>query len=97
VAGGELFAREQSRLTEGGRGWLTRATDEIRRHPYSPVRVVVVAETLALAEARADAAAGFLAAAMILPREQVETAVEQKPDLRAEMDGKVRIVIEHAE
>jgi hypothetical protein len=34
---------------------------------------------------------------MILPREQIETEAEQRPDLRAELDGLVRIVIEHAD
>jgi hypothetical protein len=33
---------------------------------------------------------------MIVPREQVETEPVQRPDLRAEMDGSVTIVIEHA-
>jgi len=91
LAGGELFNREQAKLTDRGRDWVIRATDEIRCHPYSPVRVVVVAEQ------RADAVASCLATNMILPREQVETAAEQKPDLRAELDGTVRIVIEHAD
>jgi uncharacterized membrane protein len=97
LAGGELFKREKAKLTDRGRDWLVRATDEIRRHPYSPVRVVVVAESLPLAEQRADAVASCLATNMILPREQVETAAEQKPDLRAELDGTVRIFIEHAD
>jgi hypothetical protein len=97
LAGGELFQREQAKLTDRGHDWLIRATDEIRCHPYSPIRVVVVAESLPLAEQRADAVASFLATNMILPREQVETAAEQKPDLRAELDGTVRIVIEHAD
>ena len=95
MAGGELFIREDSKLTETGQKWLTRSTDEIRRHPYSPIRVVVTAETQVLAEARADPAAGYLAESMILPREQVETESIQKPDLRAEMDGSVAVVIEH--
>jgi len=97
LAGGELFARLDHNLTATGKGWLTRVCDEIRRHPYSPVRVVVVAEELKLAEKRTDTVATFLAESMILPREQVETAAEQRPDLQAELDGSVMIVIEHAE
>jgi len=97
MAGGELFVPEESRLTDPGRSWLTRSTDEIRRHPYSPIRVVVTAETEALALARADLVAGFLADSMILPREQVETEAVRKPDLRAEMDGSVAVIIEHVE
>ncbi len=97
IAGGEIFAREQSELTDSGKAWLTRAADEIRRHPYSPVRVTVTAETKDLAARRADAAAGFLATTMILPREQVETEAVQKADLRAEMDGTVAIAIQHAD
>lgn len=97
IAGGELFARRESELTSRGRDWLVRAADEIRRHPYSPVRVVVTAETLALAQQRAEQVAALLADSMILPREQVETRAEQKPDLRAEMDGAVAVVIEHAD
>jgi hypothetical protein len=76
---------------------LTRASDEVRRHPYSPIRVHVEAETLALAQQRADAVASFLATAMILPREQVETDATEREELRAEMDGRVRIVVEHAD
>lgn len=97
LAGGEIFARQQSELTAPGRRWLTRSTDEIRRHPYSPVRVVVTAETQALAEARADLVAAFLAESMVLPREQVETLAVRKADLRAEMDGSVAVVIEHVD
>jgi hypothetical protein len=97
LAGGEIFTREQSKLTEPGRRWLTRSTDEIRRHPYSPVRVIVTAESQALAAERADLVAAYLAEAMILPREQVETQAIQKPDLRAEMDGSVAVVIEHVD
>lgn len=97
LAGGELFHRHETKLTGDGEAWLTRASDEIRRHPYSPVRVIVVAEELRLAEIRADAVANFLAESMILPREQVETEAEQQADLRAEMDGSVLIVIEHAD
>lgn len=97
IAGGELFKRDESALTDGGEDWLTRATDEIRRHPWSPVRVVVTAEDLALAEKRADKVGAFLAEAMILPREQVETEAVQKPDLKSEMDGSVAIVVEHVE
>jgi hypothetical protein len=97
LAGGELFVREETGLTDRGKDWLTRTADEIRHHPYSPLRVVVTAETLSLAEGRADEVATFLARAMILPREQVETEAVQQPDLRAEMDGSVAIYIEHAE
>jgi hypothetical protein len=97
LAGGELFVREEVELTPTGRDWLTRSTDEIRHHPYSPVRVVVTAESQELAEQRADAVATFLARSMILPREQIETEAIQRPDLRAELDGSVAIAIEHVE
>ncbi len=97
LAGEGLFKPKESALTEEGRRWLVRATDEIRRHPYSPVKVVATAESDPLAAARADLVAGFLAECLILPREQVETEAVRKPDLRAEMDGSVAVVIEHAE
>lgn len=97
MAGGEIFDRDLAEVTGGGDGWLVRAADEIRRHPYSPVRVVVTAETRELAVSRAEAVAGHLAASMILPREQIETEAVQKPDLRAEMDGTVAVVIEHVD
>ena len=97
LAGTEIFVRDESDVTDGGAHWLTRAADEVRRHPYSPVRVRVEAETLSLAEQRADHVASFLANAMILPREQVETEAVVKEELRAEMDGRVRIVVEHAD
>ncbi|MDY0109752.1 MAG: hypothetical protein RBT60_07425 [Candidatus Krumholzibacteria bacterium] len=97
IAGGELFLRRESALTARGSDWLVRAADEIRRHPYSPVRVVATAETLALAERRAELVAFHLADSMILPRGQIETESVQKPDLRAELDGFVAVVIEHAD
>lgn len=97
MTGDELFVRDQSALTGSGERWLVRSTDVIRQHPYSPIRVVVTAERQALADERADVVASFLAESMILPREQVETAGVRKPDLRAEMDGSVAVVIEHVE
>lgn len=97
IAGGELFPRRESSLIARGEDWLVRAADEIRRHPYSPVRVVVTAETMALAEQRADKVATHLAESMILPREQIETRAQQRPDLRAELDGQVAVIIEHAD
>jgi hypothetical protein len=95
IAGGQLFVRNETELTRSGEKWLVRASDEIRHHPYSPVRVIVTAETLDLAAERADHVATFLASALILPREQVETDTVQKADLKAEMDGSVAVVIEH--
>ncbi len=97
MAGEELFARDEKELSEKGKRWLTRSADEIRRHPYSPVKVVITAETTSLAEARAEEVAGFLAASMILPLEQVETEAIARPDLRAELDGSVAVHIEHVE
>jgi hypothetical protein len=97
LAGGELFARTESEVTAVGARWLRRVADEIRRHPYSPVRVVVTAETEALAVARADQVAALLARNMIVPREQIETGAVQRPDLKAEMDGTVAVTIEHAD
>ena len=97
IAGGELFPRLESDLNETGKRWLTRSADEIRRHPYSPVRVIVTAENLQLAQQRALEVAGYLAESMILPLEQVETETVVKPDLRAEMDGAVAVVIEHVD
>ena len=95
IAGGQLFVRNETGLTDTGENWLIRASDEIRHHPYSPVRVIVTAETLDLATKRADEVATFLASELILPREQVETDTVQKADLKAEMDGSVAVVIEH--
>ncbi len=95
IAGGQLFVRNETDLTPSGEKWLIRASDEIRHHPYSPVRVIVTAETMDLAVERADHVATYLASALILPREQVETDSVQKADLKAEMDGSVAVVIEH--
>lgn len=97
LAGDEIFEEYESTFRPRGERWLTKATDLVRQHPYSPVRVHVVAETLGLAEARAAAVADYLAVSMILPREQIETEAEQRQDLRAELDGTVRITIEHAD
>jgi outer membrane protein OmpA-like peptidoglycan-associated protein len=52
---------------------------------------------MALAQTRANAVADYLATAMILPREQIETEAEQQQNLRAELDGTVEILIEHAD
>lgn len=95
MAGGQLFSRQESKLNQSGEQWLTRSADEIRRHPYSPVRVVVTAENQELAMKRAAEVAAYLAESMILPLEQVETETIVSPDLRAEMDGAVAVVIEH--
>jgi hypothetical protein len=95
IAGGQLFVRNETDLTSIGEQWLVRASDEIRHHPYSPVRVIVTAETMDLAVERADQVATYLAEELILPREQVETETVQKADLKAEMDGSVAVVIEH--
>jgi len=97
IAGGEVFPRQESGLSTSGEAWLVRAADEIRRHPYSPVRVVVTAEDMDLAEERAKLVAAHLADSMIVPREQIEIKAVQKADLRAEMDGTVAVVIEHAD
>ncbi len=97
MAGGQLFVREESDLTDTGRRWLTHSADEIRRHPYSPVRVIVTAETNILAEKRAAEVAAYLAESMILPLEQVATETILSPDLRAELDGSVAVVIEHVD
>lgn len=96
-SGGELFDRRGAQLGKVGSNWMTHAADVVRRHPYSPVRVEVEAETLDLARTRATNVAHFLADAMLLPREQVEVRFEQRPDLRAELDGHVRVVVLHAD
>ncbi|RKZ17057.1 hypothetical protein DRQ53_04585 [bacterium] len=97
LAGDELFIAAEAGFRPRGERWLTKATDMVRQHPYSPVRVHVVAESMSLAVARANAVADFLSTEMILPREQIETEAEQRQDLRAELDGTVKIVIEHAD
>lgn len=96
-SGGELFARSNAKLGSGGPAWLTHTADVVRRHPYSPVRVEVEAETLELARERATNVANYLADSMLLPREQVEVQFVQKPNLRAELDGHVRVVVLHAD
>lgn len=97
ISGEELFARNESELTARGKDWLTKAADIVRQHPYSPLKLTVVAEDEGLASRRADAAASFLAGHLVLPREQVETTAEQRADLRAELDGMVRVAILHAD
>lgn len=97
LAGDEIFNEFEPTFKPRGERWLTKATDLVRQHPYSPVRVYVVAETMALAQSRASAVADYLATSMILPREQIETDAEQRQDLKAELDGTVKITIEHAD
>lgn len=96
-SGGELFDRRDARLRDVGDDWLVHTADVVRRHPYSPVRVEVEAENLDLAQKRAQVVAHFLADTMLLPREQVEVQFVQKPNLRAELDGHVRVVVLHAD
>jgi len=96
-SGGELFERLETKLVDGGEHWLTHAADVARAHPYSPLKVEVEAEELALAEKRAHRVAYFIADAMQLPREQVDVEFVQKSDLRAELDGHVRVVVLHAD
>jgi hypothetical protein len=97
LAGGELFSRQESELSHAGENWLTRVADEIRRHPYSPVRVVLTAENQDTAQERTEVVAKYLAESMILPLEQIETETIVRSDLRVEMDGSVAIIIEHVE
>ncbi len=97
LAGGELFSRLDSKLSHQGENWLTRVADEIRRHPYSPVRVVLTAEDKTTAAARTEVVAKYLAESMILPLEQIETETIVRSDLKVEMDGSVAIYIEHVE
>ncbi len=97
-SGDKVFFRDGPKLQESGRGWLTMATDQIRKdHPHSPLRVLVLAETQKLAEARAKVVSDFLIESMILPGDWIETEAQAKPDLRSEMDGLVSIRVEHAQ
>ncbi len=97
LAGGELFSRLESKLSHQGENWLTRVADEIRRHPYSPVRVVLTAEDKNTADARTAVVAQYLAESMILPLEQIETETIVRSDLKVEMDGSIAVIIEHVE
>jgi hypothetical protein len=97
ITGDDVFAKERARLAEHGSDWLIRAADQIRQdHPRSPLKVVVQAETEELASRRAELVAKELTEAMILPGDWIKTEAQARPDLRAEMDGRVSIRIEHA-
>ena len=97
-SGDQVFKRDQSKLSVDGEGWLITAADRIRKdHPYSPLKVVVRAETIGLAEQRAQVVADYLVDQMILAEDWIDTEAEARPDLRSEMDGSVSIRVVHAE
>lgn len=97
-SGDEIFVRNKASLSSDGRDWLVRAADTMRRdHPYSPLKVVVQAESGPLAEKRAVEVAGFLAEQMVLAEGWIETDSQTRPDLRSEMDGLVSVQAVHAE
>ena len=95
--GDEVFQKGGTLLRDSGRGWLTRAADQIRKdHPYSPLKVVVQAENKRLAQDRAKVVAEFLVGCMLLSDDWIKVEAVAKPDLRSEMDGSVSIRVEHA-
>jgi hypothetical protein len=97
-SGDQVFKRDAPNLSDDGEGWLVTAADRIRKdHPYSPLKVVVQAETIGLAEKRAELVAEYLVEQMILAEDWIETEAEARPDLRSEMDGSVSIRVAHAE
>ncbi len=97
-SGDQVFKRDRPDVSDTGRGWLVRAADQVRKdHPYSPMRIVVHAETKTLAEKRAGVVADYLADHMVLARDWIETEAVARPDLRSEMDGTVSIRVVHAE
>lgn len=97
-AGDRMFEKRSGDLVEEGRAWLTGALDIIRRdHPYSPLKVLVVAEEERLAARRADTVKEFVTAGMIITPDKVEIETLVKPNLRAELDGSVSILIEHTD
>lgn len=97
-SGDQIFLTNNKRFKDLGQDWLTRASDQIRRdHPYSPLKILVTAESKKLAENRAQVVADFLIKSMILPDDWIETEALERPDMRAEMDGLVSIRIEHAD
>lgn len=96
-SGDQVFVKDRPRLTDVGEGWLTRAADEVRRdQPRSPLKVLVQAETKALAQERAALVAEYLVDEMILAEDWIETEAVARPDLRSEMDGLVSIRVAHA-
>ncbi len=97
ITGDDVFRKARPRLADHGSDWLIRAADQIRQdHPRSPLKVVVQAETEQLAQRRAELVARTLTEAMILPPDWIKTEAEARPDLRAEMDGRISIRVEHA-
>jgi hypothetical protein len=97
-SGDQIFRTNNRQLLDSGRDWLTRASDQIRQdHPYSPLTIVVMAESKTLAENRAEMVADYLIESMILPDDWIETEALERPDLRSEMDGLVSIRVNHAD
>lgn len=96
--GDEVFQKGGTLLRDSGRGWLTRAADQIRRdHPYSPLKVVVPnVKNKHLAQDRAQVVAEFLVGCMLLSDDWIKVEAVAKPDLRSEIDGSVSIRVEHA-
>jgi len=97
-SGDQVFQKDRPKLSDSGEGWLRRAADQVRKdHPYSPLKVVIQAETQQLAEKRAELVAAYLTEHMILAENWIEIETLARPDLRAEMDGLVSIRVAHAE
>ena len=97
-AGDRLFSKGKVDLDEEGLAWLTGALDIVRRdHPYSPLKVLVVAEEEVLALRRAEKVKDFVIEGMIITPDKVEIETQVRPNLRAELDGSVSILVEHAD
>ncbi len=79
-SGDEVFKKDSPKLMTAGEGWLIGAADQVRKdHPYSPLKVVVYAETKTLAEKRAGVVADYLAEQMVLAEDWVETEAIVRP------------------
>ena len=97
-AGDRMFGRGGWELKPEGREWLVAAADVVRRdHPFSPLRVHVVASDERVAAGRAEQVARILTESMILAPDWVEVETAVRPDLRAELDGLVSVRVEHAD
>ena len=97
-AGDRLFSKGKVDLDEEGLAWLTGALDIVRRdHPYSPLKVLVVAEEEVLALRRAEKVKDFVIEGMIITPDKVAIETQVRPNLRAELDGSVSILVEHAD
>ena len=96
LSGARLFEPERAALIDSGRDLLDKTTDVLRDHPLSAVTISVVASRKSLGDARAKLARAHLAAALMIPEEEIALTVDVRPEAAVELDGMMAFEIHNA-